>query len=103
MPTVDPDVRAAATDVLAYAIRDARVAARARYEAEVRGLAVDADGDTHNLTMASGRMAAILELVGAAYGADELGRVYAAAERVADRRDPENAAYASRSPQEVTP
>ena len=103
MPIVDPDVRVIATDVLAYAIRDARVAARARYQAELAGRAVDADSDTYNLTMASGRMAAVLELVGAAFGGDELGKLYSAAARVADRRDPESAAYVPRSPQEMTP
>ena len=103
MPLVDPDVRVIACDVLAHALVDARLAARARYAAEVAGTAVDADSDTYNLTMATGRAAAVLELIGAAYGAAELGTLYAAAENVANRRDPESASYAPRSPQEMTP
>jgi len=103
MTAVDPDVRVVATDVLAYALVDARVAARARYAAELAGNAVDADPDTYALTLATGRAAAILELVGAAYGADELGKLYGAAERMANRRDPESAAYVPRSPQAPPP
>ena len=90
MPVIDPDVRAAITDVLAYAMADARIAARARYTAEVAGHAVDADPHTYNLTMATGRTAAILELVAAVYGADELAAVFGAAARVADRRHQED-------------
>jgi len=103
VPTVDPDVRAIAADVLAHALVDARIAARARYAAEVAGHAVDADPDTYALTLATGRAAAILELIGAAFGADDLGKLYGAAEGVANRRDPESAAYVPRSPQEPLP
>jgi len=99
----DADVRTIAADALAHALVDARLAARRRYAAEVAGRAIDADIDTYELTLATGRAAGILELIGAAFGGDELGTLYAAAERVANRRDPESADYAPRSTQEVTP
>jgi len=103
MPTVDPDVRATLVDILARAMLDARVAARDRYDAEVKGAAVDADPLTWQLTMASGRTAGLLELVAALYGPDQLGPMCNDARRVADRADPEVSAYVPRSPQEQLP
>ena len=97
-----PDVRAAIGELLAHSMLEARIAARDRYAAEVAGETSDADPITWRLITASGRTSALLELVAAPYGADQLGPMCSDARHAADRRDPD-AAYVPRSPEEPLP